>query len=163
LMSPCWLYNSDPPACCAGFLFPVLQQELDDDGDELFQAPHNRRQASAQAPANLDLIPMVSRQRVHAADCMLFVPQQEFGDEGVRQLRARQQEEKRAAAQATVDANLIPLGARKGGEEAGPPTPAQDAIPEVEWWDARILVHPESYAAPMESDRHVHLQLRFSH
>ncbi len=80
--------------------------------------------------------------------------QQEFGDEGVRQLRARQQEEKRAAAQATVDANLIPLGARKVGEEAGPPTPAQDAIPEVEWWDARILVHPESYAAPMESDRY---------
>lgn len=80
---------------------------------------------------------------------------QEFGDEGVRQLRARQQEEKRAAAQATVDANLIPLGARKVGEEAGPPTPAQDAIPEVEWWDARILVHPESYAAPMESDRYI--------
>ena len=88
----------------------------------------------------------------------LLLLQQEFGDEGVRQLRARQQEEKRAAAQATVDANLIPLGARRGGEEAAAPSPAQDAIPEVEWWDARILVHPDSYAAPMDSDRsHYHL------
>lgn len=81
--------------------------------------------------------------------------QQEFGDEGVRQLRARQQEEKRAAAQATVDANLIPLGARRGadaGAAAGPSVP-QHAIPEVEWWDARILVHPESYAAPADSER----------
>lgn len=52
-----------------------------------------------------------------------------------------------------MDANLIPLGARRGAEAAGPPIPPQDAIPEVEWWDARILVHPESYAAPMESDR----------
>lgn len=70
-------------------------------------------------------------------------------------MRARQQEEKRAAAQATVDANLIPLGSRKGAEEAaGPPTPAQDSIPEVEWWDVRILVHPESYAVPMESERY---------
>ena len=72
----------------------------------------------------------------------------------MRQLRARQQEEKRAAAQATVDANLIPLGARRGAEAvAGPGTTPQEAIPEVEWWDARILVHPETYAAPMESDR----------
>ena len=114
---------------------------------------------------------MIPTQGMCAADCtdrillrifynILPVLQQEFGDEGVRQLRARQQEEKHAAAQATVDANLIPLGARKVGEEAGPPTPAQDAIPEVEWWDARILVHPESYAAPMESDRYVRMQLR---
>ncbi|KAL3131502.1 U4/U6-U5 snRNP complex subunit prp3 [Trebouxia sp. C0009 RCD-2024] len=82
---------------------------------------------------------------------------QEFGDEGVRQLRARQQEEKRAAAQATVDANLIPLGARRGadaGAAAGPSVP-QHAIPEVEWWDARILVHPESYAAPADSERYI--------
>ena len=76
--------------------------------------------------------------------------QQEFGDEGVRQLRARQQEEKRAAAQASVDANLIPLGARRGLGEGGGSAPAQDAIPEVEWWDARILAHPESYAAPAD-------------
>ena len=80
--------------------------------------------------------------------------QQEFGDEGVRQLRARQQEEKRAAAQATVDANLIPLGARRGADEGPGAAPsALEAIPEVEWWDTRILAHPESYAAPMESDR----------
>ena len=72
-------------------------------------------------------------------------------------MRARQQEEKRAAAQATVDANLIPLGARRGADQgaaAGPSTPPQ-AIPEVEWWDARILVHPESYAAPAEADRYL--------
>ena len=76
----------------------------------------------------------------------------------MRQLRARQQEEKRAAAQATVDANLIPLGARRGAEQGaapGPSTLAQEAIPEVEWWDARILVHPESYAAPAQSDRYL--------
>lgn len=87
--------------------------------------------------------------------CLL---QQEFGDEGVRQLRARQQEEKRAAAQATVDANLIPLGARRGSEQgaaAGLSTLAQEAIPEVEWWDTRILVHPDTYAAPAESDRYL--------
>ena len=79
--------------------------------------------------------------------------QAEFGDEGVRQLRARQQEEKRAASQATMDANLIPLGARKGAEAEAPQTPAQPPIPDVEWWDARILAHPESYAAPMDSER----------
>ena len=79
--------------------------------------------------------------------------QAEFGDEGVRQLRARQQEEKRAASQATMDANLIPLGARKGAEADAPQTPAQPPIPDVEWWDARILAHPESYAAPMDSER----------
>ena len=75
----------------------------------------------------------------------------------MRQLRARQQEEKRAAAQATVDANLIPLGARRGTEQgaaAGPSTTAEEAIPEVEWWDMRILVHPESYAAPADSNRY---------
>lgn len=71
----------------------------------------------------------------------------------MRQLRQRQQEEKRAAAQATVDANLIPLGARRGADAETPLTPAQPAIPEVEWWDARILAHPESYAAPIDSDR----------
>lgn len=79
----------------------------------------------------------------------------EFGDEGVRQLRARQQEEKRAAAQATVDANLIPLGARRGADEAAGAAAPQDAIPEVEWWDARILVQPDSYAVPMDSDRYI--------
>lgn len=71
----------------------------------------------------------------------------------MRQLRARQQEEKRAASQATVDANLIPLGARKGADAEVPQAPAQPPIPEVEWWDARILANPESYAAPMESER----------
>lgn len=76
----------------------------------------------------------------------------------MRQLRARQQEEKRAAAQATVDANLIPLGARRGAEQgaaAGLSILAQEAIPEVEWWDTRILVHPDTYAAPAESDRYL--------
>ena len=79
--------------------------------------------------------------------------QAEFGDEGVRQLRARQQEEKRAASQATMDANLIPLGARRGAEAGAPQTPDQPPIPEVEWWDARILANPESYAAPMDTER----------
>ena len=79
--------------------------------------------------------------------------QAEFGDEGVRQLRQRQQEEKRAAAKATVDANLIPLGARRGGHADTLQAPAQPPIPDVEWWDARILAHPDSYAAPMDSDK----------
>ncbi|KAK9829066.1 hypothetical protein WJX72_003724 [[Myrmecia] bisecta] len=69
-----------------------------------------------------------------------------LGDEGLRQLRERQQQEKRDAAK-FGDANLIPLGEKL--PSSGPEQKPLEPIPDVEWWDARILAHPESYAAEM--------------
>ena len=84
--------------------------------------------------------------------CAMSTLQREYGDEGVKALQAKQDAERKAARQ-NVDANLIPLGTRA---PAAPAVQAESAepIPDVEWWDARILMHPESYDLPMnESDR----------
>jgi len=69
----------------------------------------------------------------------------EFGDDYVRELeerRAREKQEERAAG--GLDANLVPLGARPEGLLAPLEEPPEE-VPDVEWWDAKILVDRSSY------------------
>lgn len=73
----------------------------------------------------------------------------QFGDTYVRHLEERRQrEQEEAAAAGGMDPNLIPLGVR-----APPPGAAvEDAVPAVEWWDARILANKTSYGAAADGE-----------
>jgi hypothetical protein len=55
-----------------------------------------------------------------------------------------------ASAAAGGDANLIPLGSRL--ETAKPAAEPLEPLPEVEWWDARILAEPTSYGAVADGE-----------
>ena len=63
-------------------------------------------------------------------------------------MRRREAEERREAA-AGGDANAVPLGQR-AVTTAQEVAAQKAAIPDVEWWDARLLQHPESYEEPLE-------------
>uniref|UniRef100_A0A7S0T3W0 Uncharacterized protein n=1 Tax=Mantoniella antarctica TaxID=81844 RepID=A0A7S0T3W0_9CHLO len=80
--------------------------------------------------------------------------QYKFGEAEARKITAREAREVRAAAEreqleADADPNLIPLGARagiKGGREGESAARAAavavlDSIPDVEWWDAHLLIN----------------------
>ena len=78
--------------------------------------------------------------------------QAEYGDDAVKEHRKRE-----AAATQTRDAvgnvNQIPLGQRpaaaaaEAAEADAEPEEALDPIPDVEWWDARLLRNPAVRAA----------------
>ena len=78
-------------------------------------------------------------------ECRLCLPvcpslQAQYGDGAVKEMAERRRQE--AAAEAGGgDANLIPLGTRV---EAPPEAPLEP-IPDVEWWDARVLADKASY------------------
>lgn len=72
-----------------------------------------------------------------------------FGDEGARQMADRRRKEAAIAATGQ-DANLIPLGTRV--LEAQPEAAPQEPIPDVEWWDARILADRSSYGNVIEGE-----------
>lgn len=76
-----------------------------------------------------------------------MMAQAKYGDGAARQLAERRKAD--AAAAAAGDANLIPLGVRA---EAAPAEqqPPEEPIPEVEWWDARILADATSYGGVVE-------------
>ncbi len=78
--------------------------------------------------------------------------QAEFGDAGVKQHKERQASERRSAAEAKVDANLIPLGQRAPAAAPEPEQIPLEDIPEVEWWDVRILTQPGSYEDAFNAD-----------
>ncbi|KAK9856079.1 hypothetical protein WJX84_004285 [Apatococcus fuscideae] len=83
----------------------------------------------------------------------------EFGDAGVKQHKERQAAERKLASETQVDANLIPLGQRAPAAAPEPEQIPLEDIPEVEWWDTRILTGPsyaEAFAAeggPVRQDR----------
>lgn len=67
----------------------------------------------------------------------------EFGDDYVRDLEQRRQQEKAAAAKG-FDANLVPLGKRI---VQAPEAEEEPPVPDVEWWDAKILEDKTTYGA----------------
>ncbi|KAL4423323.1 hypothetical protein ABPG77_006118 [Micractinium sp. CCAP 211/92] len=71
-----------------------------------------------------------------------------FGDDAAKQLAERRRKEAEIAA-AGEDANLIPLGTRA---EAAPEAPPEEPLPEVEWWDARILADRGSYGNVIDGE-----------
>jgi hypothetical protein len=66
--------------------------------------------------------------------------QAQFGEEAVRARPAKVFEDKKSAAPVR-DVNMIPLGQRPAKEEKK--EPELDPIPDVEWWDVRILRDPQ--------------------
>ena len=78
--------------------------------------------------------------------------QAEFGDAGVKQHKERQAAERKSAAEAKMDANLIPLGQRAPAAAPEPEQIPLEDIPEMEWWDARILTQPENYEGFLSSE-----------
>ena len=64
-----------------------------------------------------------------------------FGDEAFKQQSERSRKSGDKADQ--IDPNLIPLGQRPvpTRKEA----PVEEPIPDVEWWDAGILLNPKTY------------------
>ena len=74
--------------------------------------------------------------------------QAKFGDGAVRALERRREAEEAALAAGAGDANLVPLGTRAAAPAAEPATP----IPDVEWWDARILRDKSSYGGAAEGE-----------
>lgn len=75
----------------------------------------------------------------------------EYGDEYIKQLEHRRRREKEEESMAGIDANMIPIGKKDSSEEMA-------EIPEVEWWDAKILVNKEMYPSIDEIDKD-HLRL----
>ncbi len=71
--------------------------------------------------------------------------QAQFGEEAVKARPGKAFEDKRSAAP-VGDVNMIPLGQRPPKEEKK--EPELDPIPDVEWWDARILRDPEVHPFP---------------
>lgn len=69
--------------------------------------------------------------------CMM---QAQFGEEAVKARPAKVFEDKKSAAP-VGDVNMIPLGQRPAKEEKK--EPELDPIPDVEWWDVRILRDPQ--------------------
>lgn len=69
--------------------------------------------------------------------------QAQYGDEAVKVQQQQQRRAREAAAAAAGDANLIPLGQRELHKEEKKKEPELDPIPDVEWWDARILLDPK--------------------
>ena len=51
------------------------------------------------------------------------------------------------------DVNAIPLGERPKQEQKKPAIEL-DAIPDVEWWDARFLKNPKVILSPFQSHCH---------
>jgi U4/U6 small nuclear ribonucleoprotein PRP3 len=74
-----------------------------------------------------------------------------YGDQFVRDLEERRQKEATEAEQyAGMDPNLIPLGASRmtaSIAEGILPEEVEPPVPEVEWWDARILADKTTYGA----------------
>lgn len=90
----------------------------------------------------------------------------QLGDDYARQVaeRHRREAEERAAAADGMDANLVPLGVRVFGSQAGIETKeAEEIIPDVEWWDARILVDRNSYGSVTSGDQAVLRLDRITH
>ncbi len=59
-------------------------------------------------------------------------------------MQQRQQQRAKAAVSAAAgDANQIPLGQREVCKEEEKKEPVLDPIPDVEWWDARVLIDPK--------------------
>ncbi len=80
---------------------------------------------------------------------LLCSPEQaKFGDDATKQMAERRRQEAAVAATGE-DANLIPLGKRA---ELAPAEEPQAPIPEVEWWDGRILADKSSYGAVIEGE-----------
>ncbi|EIE27173.1 PRP3-domain-containing protein [Coccomyxa subellipsoidea C-169] len=71
----------------------------------------------------------------------------QFGEEAVKARPGKAFEDKRSAAP-VGDVNMIPLGQRPPKEEKK--EPELDPIPDVEWWDARILRDPEKITILVE-------------
>ena len=63
----------------------------------------------------------------------------------MKQHKERQAAERKSASEAKVDANFIPLGQRAPIAAPEPEQIPLEEIPEVEWWDVRILTQPGSY------------------
>lgn len=73
-----------------------------------------------------------------------------YGDEAVKQMQERRKAEAAVAATGE-DANLIPLGQR-GAPAAAPKEEPQEPIPEVEWWDARLLADGSTYGSVIDGE-----------
>ena len=77
----------------------------------------------------------------------------------MKQHKERQAAERKLASETKVDANLIPLGQRAPAAAPEPEQIPLEDIPEVEWWDVRILTGPsyqEAFAGeggPVREDR----------
>lgn len=72
--------------------------------------------------------------------------QAQFGDEAVKEQHRQDAaaKGKRRGAAPVGDVNAIPLGQRPQAEEEEAPKQAPlDPIPDVEWWDARLLRDPQ--------------------
>ncbi len=75
--------------------------------------------------------------------------QAQYGDDAVKEHRKQEAAAARGSKRdgAVGDVNQIPLGQRPAaaaaeGEVAEEPEQALDPIPDVEWWDARLLRNP---------------------
>ncbi|CAL8464003.1 g3538 [Coccomyxa elongata] len=66
----------------------------------------------------------------------------QFGDEAVKAKPPKAFEDKKSAGP-IGDVNMIPLGQRPLKEEKK--EPELDPIPDVEWWDQRLLRNPQTY------------------
>lgn len=72
----------------------------------------------------------------------------QLGDDYVRELAERRQREKdEEAAAGGIDANLVPLGVRPEVQLEKAEAEVADVVPDVEWWDARILTDKSTYGA----------------
>lgn len=76
--------------------------------------------------------------------------QAQFGDEAVKAKPPKAFEDKKSAGP-IGDVNMIPLGQRPLKEEKK--EPELDPIPEVEWWDQRLLRNPQVCRFPGSSTR----------
>jgi U4/U6 small nuclear ribonucleoprotein PRP3 len=78
----------------------------------------------------------------------------QFGEGYVNDLEQRRQRELEEAEGAGLDANLVPLGPRS---QIGTKKEDKNLIPDVEWWDAKILVDKTSYQGwEIREDRITH-------
>lgn len=69
----------------------------------------------------------------------------QFGEGYVRDLEQRRQREAQEAEGADFDANLVPLGTRAQTSMDTNVTDKKPVVPDVEWWDAKILIDKTSY------------------
>ncbi len=74
--------------------------------------------------------------------------QAQFGDEAVKAKPPKVFEDKKSAGP-IGDVNMIPLGQRPLKEEKK--DPELDHIPDVEWWDQRLLRNPQVCRRPGSS------------
>jgi U4/U6 small nuclear ribonucleoprotein PRP3 len=78
----------------------------------------------------------------------------QFGEGYVRDLEQRRKREVEEAEGAGFDANLVPLGPRS---QLGTKKEDDNLIPDVEWWDAKILVDKTTYQGwEIREDRVTH-------